>query len=309
MEIKDRQKKRIIDWVGRIGSAATDEDEKRIEEGMDSMKRGPVAAVWDKVLFLWNTFRTDCPAQQKALIIGALAYLILPLDVIPDVLPFAGLIDDAFAVTYVFTAVRKLASKAVPAIEKKADTLIKENVYPLVRAELEGMHRRRLVNSLINLVIFIMSVLLSVFPVFGPLPSAAVASLLLLASAIWALYRTVMAVRRALPVAALMWRERSVKGGLAAYFRTRYDRLAFAEKFADGFFRLLGMNENRKMLDRLVDYAAGLLRRDLVRFVLVELVIAACFLILRQSVIMAAGDTSTLQILLLPFFQLADALR
>lgn len=248
MEIKDRQKKRIIDWVGRIGSAATDEDEKRIEEGIDSMKRGPVAAVWDKVLFLWNTFRTDCPAQQKALIIGALAYLILPLDVIPDVLPFAGLIDDAFAVTYVF-------------------------------------------------------------PVFGPLPSAAAASLLLLASAIWALYRTVMAVRRALPVAALMWRERSVKGGLAAYFRTRYDRLAFAEKFADGFFRLLGMNENRKMLDRLVDYAAGLLRRDLVRFVLVELVIAACFLILRQSVIMAAGDTSTLQILLLPFFQLADALR
>ena len=309
MEIKDRQKKRIIDWVGRIGSAATDEDEKRIEEGIDSMKRGPVAAVWDKVLFLWNTFRTDCPAQQKALIIGALAYLILPLDVIPDVLPFAGLIDDAFAVTYVFTAVRKLASKAVPAIEKKADTLIKENVYPLVRAELEGMHRKRLVNSLINLVIFIMSVLLSVFPVFGPLPSAAVASLLLLASAIWALYRTVMAARRALPVAALMWRERSVKGGLAAYFRTRYGRLAFAEKFADGFFRLLGMKENRKMLDRLVDYAAGLLRRDLVRFVLVELVIAACFLILRQSVIMAAGDTSTLQILLLPFFQLADALR
>lgn len=309
MEIKDRQKKRIIDWVGRIGSAATDEDEKRIEEGIDSMKRGPVAAVWDKVLFLWNTFRTDCPAPQKALIIGALAYLILPLDVIPDVLPFAGLIDDAFAITYVFTAVRKLASMAVPAIEKKADTLIKENVYPLVRAELEGMHRKRLVNSLINLVIFIMSVLLSVFPVFGPLPSAAVASLLLLASAIWALYRTVMAVRRALPVAALMWRERSVKGGLAAYFRTRYGRLAFAEKFADGFFRLLGMKENRKMLDRLVDYAAGLLRRDLVRFVLVELVIAACFLILRQSVIMAAGDTSTLQILLLPFFQLADALR
>ncbi len=309
MEIKDRQKKRIIDWVGRIGSEATDEDEKRIEEGIDSMKRGPVAAVWDKVLFLWNTFRTDCPAQQKALIIGALAYLILPLDVIPDVLPFAGLIDDAFAITYVFTAIRKLASKAVPAIEKKADTLIKENVYPLVRAELEGMHRKRLVNSLINLVIFIMSVLLSVFPVFGPLPSAAAASLLLLASAIWALYRTVMAVRRALPVAALMWRERSVKGGLAAYFRTRYGRLAFAEKFADGFFRLLGMKENRKMLDRLVDYAAGLLRRDLVRFVLVELVIAACFLFLRQSVIMAAGDTSTLQILLLPFFQLADALR
>ena len=72
MEIKDRQKKRIIDWVGRIGSAATDEDEKRIEEGIDSMRKGPVAAVWDKVLFLWNTFRTDCPAQQKALIIGAL---------------------------------------------------------------------------------------------------------------------------------------------------------------------------------------------------------------------------------------------
>lgn len=33
-------------------------------------------------------------AKQKAIIIGALGYLILPADVIPDVLPVVGLTDD-----------------------------------------------------------------------------------------------------------------------------------------------------------------------------------------------------------------------
>lgn len=49
------------------------------------------------------------PNKYKAVIAGALGYLILPLDVLPDFLPFAGLADDwaalIAAVTYVLRAI------------------------------------------------------------------------------------------------------------------------------------------------------------------------------------------------------------
>ena len=35
------------------------------------------------------------PTKDKAKIVGALAYLILPIDLIPDTIPVAGILDDA----------------------------------------------------------------------------------------------------------------------------------------------------------------------------------------------------------------------
>ena len=40
----------------------------------------------------------SCPAKVKAGIFGALGYLILPLDIIPDIVPVAGYTDDAAAI-------------------------------------------------------------------------------------------------------------------------------------------------------------------------------------------------------------------
>jgi len=49
------------------------------------------------------------PTRYKAVIAGALGYFILPMDMLPDFLPFAGLADDwaalIAAVSYVFTAI------------------------------------------------------------------------------------------------------------------------------------------------------------------------------------------------------------
>ena len=51
------------------------------------------------------------PAKYKAVIAGALGYFILPFDILPDFLPFAGLADDwaalIAAVSYVFTAITR----------------------------------------------------------------------------------------------------------------------------------------------------------------------------------------------------------
>ena len=49
--------------------------------------------------------KKEVTLKEKTLIIGALGYLILPLDLIPDAIPFAGFVDDGFAL---MLAVKKI---------------------------------------------------------------------------------------------------------------------------------------------------------------------------------------------------------
>ena len=57
-------------------------------------------------LILYYTLQSDkIPVKDKAIIIGALGYLISPLDVIPDAIPIAGLGDDLAVLIYVLNKV------------------------------------------------------------------------------------------------------------------------------------------------------------------------------------------------------------
>ncbi len=52
------------------------------------------------LLILCARLMTDprVPAREKALVAGAIAYAIMPLDLIPDMLPFIGQVDDAYLI-------------------------------------------------------------------------------------------------------------------------------------------------------------------------------------------------------------------
>ncbi len=54
-------------------------------------------ALYNGLLLYYVMGDANTPVHQKALIAGALGYLILPLDAVPDVLPLVGLTDDASA--------------------------------------------------------------------------------------------------------------------------------------------------------------------------------------------------------------------
>ena len=55
--------------------------------------------------------------QVKAALIGALAYFVLPFDVMPDVMPMLGFADDAAVLA---TALRLVASHLKPAHREAA---------------------------------------------------------------------------------------------------------------------------------------------------------------------------------------------
>ena len=69
-------------------------------------------------LILYYTLQSDKESKaDKAIIIGALGYMISPLDVIPDAIPIAGLTDDLAVLLYVL---KKLWTGIDPEIIAKA---------------------------------------------------------------------------------------------------------------------------------------------------------------------------------------------
>lgn len=71
-------------------------------------------------LILFYTIQSDkVSVKDKAIIIGALGYLISPLDVVPDAIPIAGLSDDLAVLIYVINKVWKSVGDDVKAKARK----------------------------------------------------------------------------------------------------------------------------------------------------------------------------------------------
>ena len=59
------------------------------------------AEILYKALQLWYVLqRDDVPAGTKAIVMGALGYLIAPLDFLPDLTPILGYTDDMVAIAF-----------------------------------------------------------------------------------------------------------------------------------------------------------------------------------------------------------------
>lgn len=69
-------------------------------------------------LILFYTLQSDkVSAKDKAIIIGALGYMISPLDVVPDAVPIVGLTDDMAVLLYVL---KKIWVDVEPEIKETA---------------------------------------------------------------------------------------------------------------------------------------------------------------------------------------------
>lgn len=74
-------------------------------------------------LVLYYTLQSDnVSLKDKAVIVGALGYLISPIDVIPDAIPIAGLTDDLSVLIYV---VNKVWNNVGDDVKQKAHEKLK----------------------------------------------------------------------------------------------------------------------------------------------------------------------------------------
>lgn len=80
-------------------------------------KRAGAKLVYAALILYYTLQSKDVPLKDKAIIIGALGYLISPFDVIPDAIPIAGLGDDVAVLLYVL---RKIKGDLTDDVKKRA---------------------------------------------------------------------------------------------------------------------------------------------------------------------------------------------
>ena len=91
---------------------------KEFVEKIARIAKGAGAKLVYAALILYYTLQSDkVSATNKAMIIGALGYLISPLDVVPDAIPIAGLADDLGVLVFVL---KKVWTDVDPDIQVKA---------------------------------------------------------------------------------------------------------------------------------------------------------------------------------------------
>lgn len=76
--------------------------DQRFTEKISRIAKRAGAKLVYAALILYYTLKSDkVSIKDKAIILGALGYLISPLDVMPDAIPIAGLSDDLAVLIYV----------------------------------------------------------------------------------------------------------------------------------------------------------------------------------------------------------------
>lgn len=81
-------------------------------------KRAGVKLVYAALILYYTLENDQVSLKDKATIIGALGYLISPLDVVPDAIPIAGLSDDLAVLIYVLNRIWGDVSEDVKAKAK-----------------------------------------------------------------------------------------------------------------------------------------------------------------------------------------------
>lgn len=74
-----------------------------VESGLGNVDKGALGSVWGKVeqmhRFIWDS---SVPFSQKVLPLAALLYLVTPIDMVPDIVPIAGYLDDIAVLLYAY---------------------------------------------------------------------------------------------------------------------------------------------------------------------------------------------------------------
>jgi uncharacterized membrane protein YkvA (DUF1232 family) len=106
-------------WIKKIGDH--DKQTKYVTEGFWAKVKkyaSKVTFARNAVAMYYCAVDSETPFAVKATAIGALAYWILPIDLIPDFIPVAGFVDDASAILIAYKAI---AAHITAEHHKKAD--------------------------------------------------------------------------------------------------------------------------------------------------------------------------------------------
>lgn len=222
-------KKKAMQKAKELGEHASENDIKEIDSKLPAMKKGVIAKVWDKVLFLWEQAKNpEVPIRLKLSIIGALLYLVLPLDIVPDAIPGLGLLDD---LAVILAVVREVSKYALPKLEKKAEEKLFELGYQKIDEKLNKLFSSILINTVITFFINVVGCLILVLKPFGETTSRTISIAIFTMVFVYAVIRFIIYLKDygqlTRKIATSVYKKKSISEGLSDFLCTEYRYIAW----------------------------------------------------------------------------------
>ncbi len=92
-------------------------EEKFKDKLLRVARKAGVKVIYAVLILYYALQDKSFPSKEKAIILGALGYFILPIDIIPDAIPFVGYADDLIALLF---AIRQVYNHITPEVMQKS---------------------------------------------------------------------------------------------------------------------------------------------------------------------------------------------
>lgn len=313
------EKSRSIKMASTLGENATEEDVENVENNLEKMKKGPVSVIWDKVIDIWEAFKSpETPVSLKALLIGSLLYLILPFDVVPDILPGLGLIDDVGVLTLMWTKLNKIikiANLVDPentiniknSISDKVQNQIKqvyEKAFKIAQDKLDSIIKEKaritIYNNFVTLAIFLASYILIINESETSILLGALGLLYLIIRAIFNFTKNFPSIYKFIKY---FIKTRNVDTVISMYLKEKYSFIEPLENLKNKI-KILDDVPN---LEIIVKMQRKALKKTIISVSLTILLVIIMFFILRHYLILKT-DYTTLTLIMLPLNKLYSAI-
>lgn len=222
-------KTKAMEKVKELGEQATQKDIQDLETKLPAMKKDVIAKAWDKVLFLRKQVKNpEIPLHLKVVIIGALLYLVLPLDIVPDAIPVLGLLDD---LTVILVVVREVSKYVLPKIEKKIENKFYEISYQKIDEKLSAIFKSTLITTVITFAINAIGCTILATKPFGNPVSRNIAILIFVLVFIYSLSRFILYIKdygqMTKKIAIAVCKKKSISQGISNFICTEYKYIAY----------------------------------------------------------------------------------
>ncbi len=218
--------------ANELGEKATEDDVQALGAKLPSMKKGVIAKVWDKVLLLWEKAKSsELPLSFKVAIIGALLYLVLPFDVVPDAIPGLGLLDDLGVILSVAHKLSKYVLPKIEKIERKIENKFYEISYQKIDEKLSAVFTSILINTVITFCVNAIGCMILIFKPFGMPVSRYVSIALFAVVFIYVLIRFILYMKEygqmTKKIAIAIYKKKSFSKGISDFICTEYKYIAW----------------------------------------------------------------------------------
>ena len=222
-------KKKALKKADELGKQSTEKDIQELDSKLPAMKKGVIAKIWDKVLFLWEQAKSpEVPLRLKLVIVGALLYLILPVDVLPDTIPGVGLLDDLSVLLTVF---REVSKYALPKLEKKIENKFYEVSYQKIDEKLSEIYKSILATTIITFFVNAIGCTILVTKPFGNVISRKGAVAIFFLIFVYALIRFIIYLKTygqlTKKLASSVYKKKSISQGVSDFVCSEYRYLAY----------------------------------------------------------------------------------